>query len=175
MRVYHAKETVRMQELEGIPLADFWPRAGAFATDVFLAGIAVAVMLVVWGLARWAIETGADVHQHRNYQISLEHEWAKILFEIVVPVLYFGLATFIWNGRTPGKRLFRIRVISLVHEHMSLWHSIERALGYGAAALEFGFGFLQFFIHPQRRTAQDRLAETIVVQESGYRARFGIH
>jgi uncharacterized RDD family membrane protein YckC len=175
MRVYHAKETARMQELDGLPLADFWPRAGAFATDLLLAAIAVAVVLVLGGLARWAIETGADVRQHRNYQISLEHEWAKIVFEIVVPVLYFGLATFFWNGRTPGKRLFHIRVVSLAHEHMSLWHSIERALGYGAAALEFGFGFLQFFIHPQRRTAQDRLAETIVVQESGYRARFGAH
>jgi uncharacterized RDD family membrane protein YckC len=75
-------------------------------------------------------------------------------------VLYFGLTTFLWNGRTVGKRLFGIRVVSLVHERMSLWHSIERALGYGAAALEFGFGFLQFFIHPSRRTAQDRVRDS---------------
>jgi hypothetical protein len=27
---------------------------------------------------------------------------------------------------------------------------------------------------PSRRTAQDRLAETIVVEDSGYRARFGL-
>jgi hypothetical protein len=51
---------------------------------------------------------------------------------------------------------------------MTLWHSIERALGYGAAALEFGFGFAQFFIHPYRRTVQDRIAETIVVKEKSY-------
>ena len=91
---------------------------------------------------------------------------------ILVPVVYFGLFTFFGNGRTPGKRLFGVRVASLVHERMSLWHSIERALGYGAAALEFGFGFLQFFIHPYRRTAQDRLAETIVVKEKAYQAKF---
>lgn len=70
------------------------------------------------------------------------------------------------------KRLFGVRAVSLVDERMTLWHSIERALGYGAAALEFGFGFLQFFIHPYRRTAQDRLAETIVVKEKAYRERF---
>jgi len=53
---------------------------------------------------------------------------------------------------------------------LSFWHCVERALGYGAAALEAGFGFIQFFIHPYRRCAQDRLAETIVVTERGYQA-----
>lgn len=39
-------------------------------------------------------------------------------------------------------------------------------LDYGAAALEQGFGFVRFFIHPHRRTAQDRLAETIGEKET---------
>ena len=64
----------------------------------------------------------------------------------------------------------RIRVVSLAHRHITFWHAVERALGYGAAALELGFGFVQFFIHPYRRCAQDRLAETIVVTERGYQA-----
>ncbi len=62
----------------------------------------------------------------------------------------------------------KIRVVSIAHTHLTLWHSVERALGYGAAALEGGFGFVQFFIHPDRRCAQDRLAETIVVTEGGF-------
>ena len=162
-----------MQELDGLALADFWQRTAAFAMDLAVAFVVLAMVLFLWGAARWAAETGADIHQHRSYHIDLkENEWARIAFEIGVPVLYFGLFTYFWNGRTPGKRLFGVRVVSLVHERMSLWHSIERALGYGAAALEFGFGFLQFFIHPHRRTAQDRLAETIVVKEKAYRARF---
>jgi uncharacterized RDD family membrane protein YckC len=83
-------------------------------------------------------------------------------------VLYFGLTTWLGNGRTLGKRLTGIRVVSLVHEHMNLWHSVERALGYGAAALEFGFGFAQFFIHPFRRTVQGRIAETTVIKEESF-------
>jgi len=173
MHAYRAKETARIQALDGLALADFWQRAAAFATDVAIALVAVAIALFLWGATKWATETGADINQHRSYHINLaENEWAKLAMEIGVPVLYFGLFTFFWNGRTPGKRLFGVRVVSLVHERMSLWHSIERALGYGAAALEFGFGFLQFFIHPYRRTAQDRLAETIVVKEKAYRAKF---
>ena len=161
-----------MQELDGLVLADFPQRAAAFALDIVFVLIVLLTVLVIGGLIRWAIETGADPNQHRNYQIHLEQEANKIIFETLVPVLYFGLFTFFWNGRTPGKRIFGIRVISLVHDQMTLWHSIERALGYGAAALELGFGFFQFFIHPYRRTAQDRLAETIVVKERNYKARF---
>jgi hypothetical protein len=45
-------------------------------------------------------------------------------------------------------------------------------LGYRAALLEGGFGFAQFFLHPYRRCAQDRLAETIVVTERSYQQKF---
>ena len=86
-------------------------------------------------------------------------------YSLVCIVLYFCLATYFGNGKTLGKLFLRIRVVSLVHERMSLWHSFERALGYGASALEGGFGFFQYFIHPNKRTVHDRIAETIVVKE----------
>jgi uncharacterized RDD family membrane protein YckC len=38
-------------------------------------------------------------------------------------------------------------------------------LGYGASTLELGFGFIQYFIHPNRQTVHDRIAETIVIDE----------
>jgi uncharacterized RDD family membrane protein YckC len=172
MREYRAHETDRMQALDGLVLADFAQRAAAFGLDLLLAFSALMLVLFCGAAVAWAIETGADVNQHRSYNFSLENESFKIIVETLVPVLYFGFLTYIWNGRTPGKRIFGVRVVSLVHQRMSLWHSIERALGYGAAALELGFGFFQFFIHPSRRTVQDRIAETIVVKESSYRARF---
>ena len=79
--------------------------------------------------------------------------------------LYFGLGTWLGHGQTPGKRLLRIRVVSLTHGHLSLWHAVERSLGYAASVLEGGFGFLQYYIHPNRQTVHDRIAETIVVKE----------
>lgn len=80
-------------------------------------------------------------------------------------VVYFGIATYLCNGQTPGKRVMKIRVVSLVNERIGLWHCIERALGYGASALEAGFGFFQYFIYPNAQTVHDRISETIVVQE----------
>ena len=78
-------------------------------------------------------------------------------------LLYWGLGNYIGNGQTPGKWLAKTRIVSLTGERMGLWQSFERALGYGAAILEGGLGFAQFFWDPNRMCAQDRLAETIVV------------
>jgi len=126
-----------------------------------------------------ADEKKADVEIHigpkgqKTYRIDEHSRTGKVISEVVeiaVPVLYFGVLLWWGKGRTPGKRLMRIRVVSIVHRHLTFWHSVERALGYGAAALEGGFGFVQFFIHPYRRCAQDRLAETMVVTERGYQA-----
>jgi uncharacterized RDD family membrane protein YckC len=87
------------------------------------------------------------------------HGW-----EIVSLPLYFGLLTYLGRGQTIGKKLLKIRVVSIAHERLSLWHSIERSLGYGASILEGGFGFFQYFIHPNRQTVHDRIAETIVIR-----------
>ena len=80
-------------------------------------------------------------------------------------LLYYGLANYLGNGQTPGKWFARTRAVSLMHERMAFWQSVERALGYGAAILEGGLGFAQYFWQPNRMCAQDRLAETIVVDE----------
>jgi len=82
---------------------------------------------------------------------------------IVIAVIYLGLGNYWGNGQTPGKWIARTRAVSLTNERMGRWQSIERALGYGAAVLEGGLGFLQFFWDRNRMCAQDRLAETIVV------------
>ena len=214
MKTFSARETVWLQELDGIELAGFRRRAFAFLIDGAILSIIVSVVVALGGLAYVGIERmrGHTVQQtdlftdsshitigpdkpasptpqrHFEYHIGMPGESGShtsktasqklldeavhILIDVLLPLLYFGF--FLWrgNGRTPGKRLMKIRVISLVHTHMTFWHSVERALGYGAAALEGGFGFIQYFLHPYRRCAQDRLAETIVVTERSYRQRF---
>jgi uncharacterized RDD family membrane protein YckC len=145
----------RLSALQGAPLASFKARAGAFLIDFFvvvLLCIPVGLLLEYRKLAQ-----GQDVH----LEINPFHDW----WCVPVLVLYVGLSNYFGHGQTLGKRLFRIRVLSLTHGHLSFWHAIERALGYCASALEGGFGFLQYFIHPNRQTTHDRIAETIVVAE----------
>jgi len=170
MRNFSARETEWLQELDGIELAGFRRRAFAFLIDGALLVFIVALVAGLGAGAYLAVLTliGRALPEHLNIMVGDEKHHVHLLQEIIAPILYWGLLTWQGKGCSPGKRLMKIRVVSLVHRHLSLWHSVERALGYGAAALEGGFGFFQYFIHPYRRCVQDRIAETIVVTERSY-------
>jgi len=192
MDKFSARETEWLLELDGIPLASFWPRAIAFSIDSTIVFIITSIIATLGTMAYMDItqhtlhpaplistETIKNLSSGDEKKIEAEqpgleklkdNEPLKILQDIIMPVLYYGLLLWRGKGQTPGKRLMKIRVVSLMHRHLSLWHSVERALGYGAAFLEGGFGFIQYFIHPYRRCVQDRIAETIVVTEAGYQA-----
>ncbi len=129
----------------------------AFAIDM---GIVVLICGGIEAMLEWDRVRNASRAHPVNLEVNPFHSWG-----ILVLALYFGAGTFLGHGQTLGKRLLRIRVVSLTHGHLSLWHAVERAVGYGASVLEGGFGFLQYFIHPNRQTVHDRIAETIVVKE----------
>lgn len=159
--LYDPHETDRMRELEGAPLASFTARAAAFAIDMLVCFTLFDVVLI--GGDALLQRAGLITHtENVVVQFNLEH-WYSLVFIVV----YFGLLNYWTNGRTLGKWLLRIRAVSVVHERLTLWQSFERALGYGASFLEFGFGFIQYFIHPNRRTVHDRIAETIVIRDAG--------
>ena len=162
-----------MRQLEGRPLASFGQRAAAFLLDLAIgfllflaASVATAYLLGdsltfhVSGLRIRAFEADPT-----RPDLRVQLTFFEGLLGIAWWVAYFGLSTYATNGLTAGKRLLHIRVVSLVHERIGLWHAIERALGYGASLLEFGFGFVQYFVHPNRRTVHDRIAETIVIRD----------
>ncbi|HEY1210340.1 MAG TPA: RDD family protein [Terracidiphilus sp.] len=150
-RRFQAHESARMEALNGLPLAFFWQRWLGHWIDLALVIVLWAPLEFLWRhfvlheeniLVKW------DYHEPGN---------------IIVMVLYWGLFTYFGNGRTPGKWIARTKIVSLTGERMGLWQSFERALGYGAAVLEGGVGFIQYFWDRNRMCAQDRLAETIVV------------
>ena len=100
---------------------------------------------------------------HGHVSVRYEPEQTLELVWTFCLVIYFGSFLRIANVFTPGKRLMRIRVMSLTHDRIGPWHALERTLGYGASLLEGGFGFFQYFLYHNHVCAHDRLAETIVV------------
>jgi len=154
---FQPHETARAAALAGTPLASFGERSAAFAVDFFL----VLITYIPVELARQYLLLSL---RHQKLDLRVEFNFHE-LGNLVWLVLYFGLIVWKTNGFTPGKRLLRIRVVSLVHDRVTLWQSVERALGYGASFLELGTGFFQYFIHPNRCCVHDRIAETIVVKE----------
>ena len=166
-RVYVGYETARMAELDGTPLASFSSRAVAFAIDMALSIVSFVVIALAVGLAAYKLGWhGGKVHfVFDPFHIGKSHEDASSWVSLVYYIAFVALSNYLGGGATIGKRAMKIRAVSLVHHKLSLWHSVERALGYGASALEGFFGFFQYFVHPNRRTVHDRIAETIVVSE----------
>jgi uncharacterized RDD family membrane protein YckC len=151
-QLFHESHGAR-PALEGLPLASFGARALALALDgLILVAVLLAVRLPSSMLDR---TPGTPII------ITTDRLW-----DLLAVVVYFGAFTWASNGRTPGKWLLRIRVVSLIHDKLTLWQSVERALGYGASTLELGFGFLQYFLHANRQTVHDRIAGTIVAKAS---------
>ncbi len=150
-RRFHAHASARLDSLNGLPLATFWQRVLGYFIDLLLAVLIWAPLEFAWRhyvLHETQIHLVWDFHEKWN---------------LLVLLLYWGLANYVGNGRTPGKWVARTRAVSLTGERLGLWQSMERALGYGAAILEAGLGFMQFFWDRNRMCAQDRLAETVVL------------
>ena len=186
---YSPHESDRMQELNGSELASFARRAIALYLDFIFAGLlilAIAVSLAAFQANRkpggqapvfqyhavsvseliQLIQHGEEhAPESQPSSVNLKLKFFGNWYSVLYLTLFLGFSNYFGNGRTLGKRIVGIRVVSLVHRRLSLWHSFERALGYGASTLELGFGFLQYFIHPNRRTVHDRIAETIVVRD----------
>jgi uncharacterized RDD family membrane protein YckC len=164
-RLFDPHETPRLEVLAGLPLASFWQRALALLIDFvivlfFFAPIEFARQYVVLRLTHGELA-------HHHYQINFD---PRELQDLVFFIIYSGLLLWATDGFTVGKRLLRIRVISLTAPEITLWQAVERTLGYGASLLEGGFGFIQFFIHRNRQCVHDRIAETIVIQNRRPRA-----
>jgi uncharacterized RDD family membrane protein YckC len=157
-RRFHPHAGTRVHSLDGFLQATFWQRLLGYCVDLVVAAVIWFPLEFSWRhflLSETDMRVVWDFHEAGN---------------IAVMVLYWGLANYFGNGQTIGKWVARTRVLSVRSEHMGLWQSVERGLGYGAAVLEGGLVFLQFFWDPNRMCAQDRLAETIVIDVRKQRA-----
>ncbi len=160
-RLFDPRETARIQSLAGLPLAEFWRRCVAFAIDFV---IVLAIFL--------PFQIAQEYLKVRSFQRALQvelHFNPHDLEDLIWLIAYAGLSVWWSSGQTVGKHLMRIRIISLRSQKVTLWQAVERALGYGASALEGGFGFVQFFLNHNRQCVHDRIAETIVVREPAQR------
>jgi len=156
-RTFHAHETARVDELNGLPLASFGRRVFGYAIDLL-------VVVLLWGPFEfiWVRYVSHEWDGRGNYNAKFDfHEWRNIMAALV----YFVLVNYLSNGKSLGKWIARTRVVSLTHRRLGFWQSAERVLGYAASTAEGGIGFIQFFLSPNRMCAHDRLAETIVVDE----------
>lgn len=88
----------------------------------------------------------------------------SILYQFFCGYLYF-IFFFRISGRTPGKRIFGLKVISLDGRPRLGWYqAFERTHGYAASAIAASIGFLQVLWDREGLTMHDKIAGTTVVR-----------
>lgn len=130
--------------------ATFFRRACAMLIDFFVAG-----MLFLGGLILPLVlleRKGIIDLPDWDVTFSFYGNWYSLLWL----VLYFALVTWMLGGRTPGKWLCGIRVVSLNGDRLSFKSSLKRALG---------FGLFQSIPGRGKTTRHDEKVGTMVVRD----------
>lgn len=125
-------------------------------------------------LGRTRAELASESRERREAQARLETGAIRRLLSEVADELglglgwlglYFTALTVLGNGRTPGKRLFRLRVIRLDGKPIGWWTSLQRFGGYSASVVTGMSGFAEIFWDDNRQALQDKVVHTVVIQE----------
>ena len=144
-------------------LATIRRRSFAYLIDATILSILIGGESTWFGITGLKIAGPFEVEFEMHNMQPIVILFVKILFGLL-PTLYFTISFYFWKGQTIGKYFLRLRVISLYHKHLGLWHCFERSLGYYASTLEGGFGFIQAFWNPNRMALHDKIGETIVIK-----------
>jgi uncharacterized RDD family membrane protein YckC len=161
------KARIELHQDKDFVLASFGRRFAAFILDWIILVVIYLIVITVFSLFGITL---SNINVHGIFEVDMEMTNVpesfttviKILFGIL-PVLYFAGSFYFFNGKTAAKYLLGLRVVSLYHEKLGLWHCLERSLGYFASALEGGFGFIQALWNPNRMSLHDKIGETIVI------------
>jgi uncharacterized RDD family membrane protein YckC len=129
--------------MDGSSKATFWMRLNAYNIDLTI------LILVLFPL---------------GFLVSDNHLYFVICFLAVV--LYHGVFEGVWNGATPGKKFYQLRVVNLDGSQISILKAFVRVLlKFVSASIAF-FGFTMIGFHPKRQGLHDLILGTIVLDIS---------
>jgi uncharacterized RDD family membrane protein YckC len=153
-------DTPELVEIE-MPLAGIGSRFIALLVDmlIWFAGFLVLMILIA-------------VFVPENAALSkIPKQWAVALVIFIVFLLFWGYFTLFeafWNGRTPGKRVARIRVIQRSGRAIGLFESMARNLVRYIDMQPFplyAVGVIAIFVTRQHQRLGDLVAGTLVVRD----------
>ena len=84
---------------------------------------------------------------------------------------YFSLFYFVTNGRTMGKTMFGLKVVTADNSEITLKQSLQRAFAYFACAMFGSFLFALSFIRKDNKSLADVLSGTTVAYEATEKAK----
>jgi len=146
--------------------AGFWRRLVAYMIDGFIIGIVFIVLMIVAGVAYF---TGAMSGDSQGWMAQLTNAeriaaltgWVW-LFSILMNIGYF---TYFHGstGRTPGKMLLGLQVVSADGTPISFGVAFLRSVGYLVSSLVFCLGYIWIAFDKKKQGWHDKIAGTVVI------------
>lgn len=133
--------------------------------------IAVLVDMLIWAAGLFVLGILLYILQPALQSFSqLSYQWVVAIVTFALFLLnwgYFTLFEAFWNGRTPGKRLARIRVIQRSGRPIGLLESMARNLVRYVDQIPFFYavGIITMFVTRQHQRLGDLAAGTLVVRD----------
>src|SRR6185437_2834326 len=143
-----------------MPLAGIGSRFIAVAVDTILWVVAIIAIVLMFAFFLPAISAFN----------KLSAQWTFAIFIFVIFLFqwgYFTLFEAFWNGRTPGKKIAKIRVIQQSGRPIGLLESMARNLVRYVDAFPsfYAVGVITMFVTRQHQRLGDLAARTLVVQD----------
>jgi uncharacterized RDD family membrane protein YckC len=134
----------------------FWPRVAAHLIDGLLLSIPFFILFGVSVAALVGSENGGE-------------EWAALLIMVLFYVIwplsaltYFTVCLGRW-GKTPGKALLGLRVVTVQGLPVGYGQALLRAVGYLLSGWCFYLGYIWVAIDPLHQGWHDKIAGTYVI------------
>jgi uncharacterized RDD family membrane protein YckC len=140
--------------------AGFWLRGVAFLVDL----VVVAALVAAGGmLVSVAVQVGGWFSSTPEIAVEWLEGSASTLLSVLIDLCYFILFVG-WRGQTPGKMLFRLRIIRVTGEDVGYGRAFVRWIGQIVSTLLLGIGFLMIAFSHTKQGLHDKLAGTYVVR-----------
>lgn len=162
-------DTPELVSLE-YPVAGIGSRAIACLIDYTVQGIAWFIVLMLLALIGSMADTSSTHVSSSSSKSNPSEAWAMAIVVLIIFLFQWGYFTAFetfWNGRTPGKRLLRLRVMQQNGRSIGFMDALTRNLLRVADGIP-GFylvGLIAVFATRQSQRIGDLVAGTIVVHE----------
>jgi len=148
-------------------MAGFFIRGMAFFVDLAILNVLFLILVLVGNLAM-------KIGLKSLYLESSSDELMRFLLGTYPAVWFFLFFTYFtffmaYGGQTPGKILFRMRVLTKDLQPLTWRQAFLRTIGYFISSfLLLGLGFVVMIFHPQKRAIHDLIAGTTVLKGTSH-------
>ena len=146
--------------------AGFWRRCVAYMIDGFIINVILMLLMIVAGIAYFAgamSDNGGAIMAKMNDPGQMASltlwMWVFLIF------INFGYFTYFHGstGRTPGKMLLGLQVVSADGTPVSFGTAFLRSVGYLVSSLVFCLGYIWIAFDKKKQGWHDKIAGTVVI------------